>query len=152
MFEHTLRKMHAFPLCTQVVVTRFEEIENAAKTQGMLVVQNTEPDLGIAHSLKLGLKRALDENPGLKGAMFIVCDQPGLTAGTFARMLEMGKMHPGKIVCAGWKGRTGNPVLWDSCFSGSCADFPVIKAENRSSVHIKKMWCSVRQKKQNSGM
>lgn len=48
--------------------------------------------------------------------MFIVCDQPGLTAGTFARMLEMGKMHPGKIVCAGWKGRTGNPVLWDSCF------------------------------------
>ena len=116
MFEHTLRKMRAFPLCTQVVVTRFEEIENAAKTQGMLVVQNTEPDLGIAHSLKLGLKRALDENPGLKGAMFIVCDQPGLTAGTFARMLEMGKMHPGKIVCAGWKGRTGNPVLWDSCF------------------------------------
>ena len=116
MFEHTLRKMRAFPLCTQVVVTRFEEIENAAKTQGMLVVQNTEPDLGIAHSLKLGLKRALDENPGLKGAMFIVCDQPGLTAGTFARMLEMGKMHPGRIVCAGWKGRTGNPVLWDSCF------------------------------------
>ncbi len=46
-------KMRAFPLCTQVVVTRFEEIENAAKTQGMLVVQNTEPDLGIAHSLKL---------------------------------------------------------------------------------------------------
>ena len=84
MFEHTLRKMRAFSLCTQVVVTRFEEIENAAKTQGMLVVQNTEPDLGIAHSLKLGLKRALDENPGLKGAMFIVCDQPGLTAGTFA--------------------------------------------------------------------
>ena len=77
MFEHTLRKMRAFPLCTQVVVTRFEEIENAAKTQGMLVVQNTEPELGIAHSLKLGLKRALDENPGLKGAMFIVCDQPG---------------------------------------------------------------------------
>ncbi len=28
-------KMRAFPLCTQVVVTRFEEIENAAKTQGM---------------------------------------------------------------------------------------------------------------------
>ena len=36
------------------------------KAQGMLVVQNTEPDLGIAHSLKLGLKRALDENPGVK--------------------------------------------------------------------------------------
>ena len=53
--------------------------------------------------------------------MFIVCDQPGLTAGTFARMLEMGKMHPGKIVCAGRKGRTGNPdimgfmLFWELC-------------------------------------
>ena len=27
-------KMRAFPLCTQVVVTRFEEIENAAKNTG----------------------------------------------------------------------------------------------------------------------
>ena len=116
MFEHTLRKMSAFPLCTQVAVTRFDEIEYAAKAQGMLVVKNRDPDLGIAHSLRLGLQKALEENPKLKGAMFIVCDQPGLTAGTFARMLEMGKMHPGKIVCAGWKGRTGNPVLWDSCF------------------------------------
>jgi len=116
MFEHTLRKMRAFPLCTQVVVTRFDEIANAAKAQGMLVAENREPDLGIAHSLKLGLKKALEENPGLKGAMFIVCDQPGLTAGTFARMLEIGKMHPGKIVCAGRKGRMGNPVLWDQCF------------------------------------
>ena len=49
------------------------------------MVQNTEPDLGIAHSLKLGLKRALDENPGLKGAMFIVCDESGCTGGILER-------------------------------------------------------------------
>ena len=90
MFEHTLRKMRAFPLCTQVAVTRFEEIERAAEAQGMLVVENWEPDLGISHSLRLGLQKALEENPELKGAMFIVCDQPGLTAATFARMLDIG--------------------------------------------------------------
>ena len=116
MFEHTLRKMWAFPLCTQVAVTRFEEIERAAEAQGMLVVENWEPDLGISHSLRLGLQKALEENPELKGAMFIVCDQPGLTAATFARMLDIGKKYPGKIVCAGRKGKMGNPVLWDRCF------------------------------------
>lgn len=116
MFEHTLRKMRAFPLCTQVMVTRFEEIEKKAEDQGMLVVENNQPDLGIAHSLKLGLRRALEENPKLKGAMFIVCDQPGLTAGTFARMLDMSKKNPGKIICAGRNGKMGNPVLWDRKF------------------------------------
>lgn len=116
MYEHTLRKMRAFPLCTQVVVTRFAEIEEASKKQGMTVVENHEPDLGIAHSLVLGLKAAKRGNPDLKGAMFIVCDQPGLTAGTFARMLDMGKNHPGKIICAGRKGKMGNPVLWDRKF------------------------------------
>ena len=65
---------------------------------------------------KKGLQKALEENPELKGAMFIVCDQPGLTAATFARMLDIGKKYPGKIVCAGRKGKMGNPVLWDRCF------------------------------------
>lgn len=116
MYEHTLRKMRAFPLCTQVAVTRFEEISQAAKEQGMLVVENQEPDLGIAHSLHLGLACALKADPGLKGAMFVVCDQPGLTARTFARMLDMSKKNPGKIVCAGRKGKMGNPVIWDRKF------------------------------------
>lgn len=116
MFEHTLRKMRAFPFCTQVIVTRFDQIKKAAEDQKMCVVENNRPDLGIAYSLKLGLKRALKEKPELKGAMFIVCDQPGLTAGTFARMLDMSKKNPGKIVCAGRKKKTGNPVLWDRKF------------------------------------
>lgn len=116
MYEYTLRKMRAFPLCTQVVVTRFAEIEKASKKQHMHVVENKEPDLGIAHSLVLGLRAAKLKNPDLKGAMFIVCDQPGLTAGTFARMLDMSKKHPGKIICAGRKGKMGNPVLWDQKF------------------------------------
>ena len=29
----------------------------------MLVVENWEPDLGISHSLRLGLQKALEENP-----------------------------------------------------------------------------------------
>ena len=62
------------------------------------------------------MNKILEENPELKGAMFIVCDQPGLTAATFARMLDIGKKYPGKIVCAGRKGKMGNPVLWDRCF------------------------------------
>ena len=61
-----LRKMRAFPLCIQVAVTRFEEIERAAEAQGMLVVENWEPDLESTHSLRLGLQKALEEKSGIK--------------------------------------------------------------------------------------
>ncbi len=71
---------------------------------------------------------------GVKGAMFIVCDQPGLTAGTFARMLEMGKMHRERLYVPDGKEEPGILHYGIRAFSGSCADFPVIKAENRSSV------------------
>ncbi len=66
MFEHTLRKMRAFPLCIQVAVTRFEEIERAAEAQGMLVVENWEPDLGISHSLRLGLQESTGRKSRIK--------------------------------------------------------------------------------------
>ena len=117
-------------------MTRFEEIERAAEAQGMLVVENWEPDLGISHSLRLGLQKALEENPELKGAMFIVCDQPGLTAATFARMLDIGKKYPGKIVCAGRKAKWEILYCGIDAFLMNLAGFPATKAGNRSSEHI----------------
>ncbi len=53
--------------------------------------------------------------------MFIVCDQPGLTAATFARMLEIGKNHPGKIVCAGRKAKREILYYGIDAFSMNCS-------------------------------
>ena len=93
------------------------ETLEAGETFGTIEVVKTISDLFLPVAGEvLEQNEALEENPELKGAMFIVCDQPGLTAATFARMLDIGKKYPGKIVCAGRKGKMGNPVLWDRCF------------------------------------
>ena len=76
-------------------------------------VVNQQPALGISHSLILGLREAMAENPDLKGVLFAVCDQPELKADTISRLLRKAQENPGKIVCAGRNGRPGNPVVWD---------------------------------------
>ena len=63
--------------------------------------------------MQLGLKRCLDTLPSLRGVLFTVCDQPGLTAGTFVKLLETARRNPGRIVRASSSGRGGNPVVWD---------------------------------------
>ena len=80
---------------------------------GMQAVVNQQPALGISHSLILGLREAMAENPELKGVLFAVCDQPELKADTISRLLRKAQENPGKIVCAGRNGRPGNPVVWD---------------------------------------
>ena len=116
LYEVTLDKLSRFSDCICVVVTRFDEIEAAAKQRGMVVVRNGVPELGISHSLHLGLLACLERNPYLRGVLFMVCDQPYLRAETMERMLEEGLAHPQAIVCASHEGRRGNPVLWDTCY------------------------------------
>lgn len=116
LYEVTLDKLRRFSDCIRVVVTRFDEIEAAAKQRGMVVVRNGVPELGISHSLHLGLLACLERNPYLRGVLFMVCDQPYLRAETMERMLEEGLAHPQAIVCASHEGRRGNPVLWDTCY------------------------------------
>lgn len=116
LYEVTLDKLSRFSDCVCVVVTRFDEIEAAAKQRGMVVVRNGVPELGISHSLHLGLLACLERNPYLRGVLFMVCDQPYLRAETMERMLEEGLAHPQAIVCASHEGRRGNPVLWDTCY------------------------------------
>ena len=76
-------------------------------------MENREPEKGSSHSMQLGLKKCMDTLPFLKGVLFTVCDQPGLTAGTFVKLLEAAGRNPGRIVRAACGAQGGNPVVWD---------------------------------------
>lgn len=114
MYQHMLKVLSNFSAIRQrIVVSRYPEILEDAERLGMQAVVNQQPELGISHSLILGLQEAIAENTDLKGVLFAVCDQPGLKADTISRLLRKAQENPGKIVCAGRKGRPGNPVVWD---------------------------------------
>ena len=71
------------------------------------------PMCEIAYSLQCGLKKCLEQKPDVKKILFVVGDQPYLTAETLRRLMGVSVQYPGKIICAGTHGRPGNPVLWD---------------------------------------
>lgn len=116
LWEYTLKRMQAFSGIPQFLVTGYEEIARAGRKQGMYVIKNEEPDLGISHSIELGLDACLRANPKIKGVLFSVCDQPHLSVATIQKIWNTAIMHPGQIICPGSKERPGNPVLWDRAF------------------------------------
>ncbi|TCS80225.1 xanthine dehydrogenase accessory factor [Muricomes intestini] len=116
LYEHTLARLEGFWDFSRFVVTGYHEIEKRAEELGMHSVINLEPELGISHSIQMGLKACLEENPDIQGVLFSVCDQPKLHPATIQRLLNTAGLHKGQIICTANQGRPGNPVLWDRKF------------------------------------
>lgn len=116
LYEHMLQKLDALQAFPVYLVTGYEQIRAAAEEKGIRVVDNFEPELGISHSLKLGLITCLKEEPQIEGVLFSVCDQPDLSLATMFTLIRTAMLHPGKIICCGHAGVLGNPVLWDKGF------------------------------------
>lgn len=113
LYIRALRRMQAFAGFPSYLVAGPGHMAEAAPEYGVTPVENRDPRKGISHSLKLGLHRALEDNPGLKGVLFSVCDQPWLDSATIQQIFNTAALHPGCIVCAGRGEERGNPVLWD---------------------------------------
>lgn len=113
MYQHLLDKISRVSVGTKVIVTRFPEIEEAAEDNKIAVIKNDDPDRGISYSLKLGMKKCMQEDPKMKGILFIVCDQPYIRRQTLKNILDMAAKNPGKIIAAAYHGKIGNPVFFD---------------------------------------
>ncbi len=116
LYRHTLDRMKAFVAYPQFVVTGYKEIEDTAKKQGMEVVLNNQPELGISHSIKLGLEACLKKYPSIQGVVFSVCDQPDVAGATIQCVLNTASVHKGQIIRVADGENFGNPVLWDKAF------------------------------------
>ena len=118
-------KMQAFSSVELFIVTGDEKIIEEAEKRGIFVVRNKEPEKGIAHSVVLGLKAVshsfksgTDRKSGAPDGMFSVCDQPKLKISTIQRILNDAALHKKNVICAGYRGQKGNPVLWPAhCFA-----------------------------------
>lgn len=116
LYKRMLDRLSALSYCVTVVVTGDEIIEAEAAKRGFFVVQNKEPEKGIARSIRLGLS-CLEENaPHVEGAMFAVCDQPNIRVGSMQKILCEGSLYRNRIICAGRGNRRGNPVYWSRCY------------------------------------
>ena len=86
------------------VVTQYEEIAKTAQAQGIQVLFNPHPELGISSSIKIGLNANTDADAQL----FTVSDQPWLSWRTICEFQNSEK----GIACVSYQGKTGNPCIF----------------------------------------
>ncbi len=102
------------------VVTGYDGIAEYAAGKGFVAVRNDRPELGISESLKLGLKALTDRstNTGAADAvLFAVCDQPGLTADSFRRLIDGYAASDKGLACMGQgENILGNPCIFSKAY------------------------------------
>lgn len=98
-----------------VVVTAYDEIENDIKGLPLKVVKNENQELGISHSIKLGLQ-ACGEIGKHDHVMFAVADQPYVEEDELFGFIHMYKRSYMGIGCLSYNGVMGNPVIFQGKF------------------------------------
>ena len=107
------RALDAVPLsgaAPVIVVTQYDEAEALARARGFVCVRNNQPELGISHSIALGL--AALSGHDVPGALFMTADQPFLRRESTEALCRQWRATPTRILAAAHDGQRGNPVLF----------------------------------------
>lgn len=110
MLQYILDTLQQVELTEVIVVTQYEEVKQLAQSYQYTVVWNAHPQLGISHSLQLGLAKAMDSDH----VMFLVGDQPHIKAATIQKLFE--EADTTHILCASVAGEYGNPVVFPALY------------------------------------
>ena len=98
-----------------VVVTAYDEIENALQGLPLKVIRNNNQELGVSHSIKLGLE-ACGEIGQHDHVMFAVADQPYVQEDELFGFIHMFKRSYKGIGVLSYNGIMGNPVIFQGKF------------------------------------
>ena len=94
------------------VVTQYPEVAAPATAFGFQAVENSHPEWGVSHTIRLGLS-VMDS---CDGVLFQVADQPLLRRETVAEAAALWREHPEAIVALAHNGQRGNPCLFPARF------------------------------------
>ena len=109
------RAMEAIPgelYDRRVVVTQYPEVAELARELSFTPIENNRPDLGISHTISLGLAELAD----CDAVLFQVSDQPLLRRETVAELTRFYLSRPDHIAALGHNGVRGNPCIFPARF------------------------------------
>lgn len=111
LYTYALNAVSGSGISSVTVVTACPPIAETAKAFGFQVVENNRPELGISHTIHLGLNTLSH----CDGVLFMTADQPFLSSGTLQALSEAFRQQPDRIVAASSNGQRGNPCLFPAC-------------------------------------
>ena len=113
LFERAMDALPDGAFVRTAVVSGDGDILAESLRRGFLAVRNDAPEEGVSRSIRLGLHAA----EPCSAVLFLVGDQPLLTAGSVRRILAAGRENPDKIIVPQRPdGQSGNPCLFPAAF------------------------------------
>ena len=109
MLERVIRAATASTLDEILLVYQKDEIRTLGQKYDLLLVHNAHPEDGQSAAVKAGVKSACMESNGF---MFLVGDQPYVSAITIDRLITQFKKDMSRIVVPVYGSRRGNPVIF----------------------------------------
>ena len=91
-----------------ILVTQYEEIKEALVEQPIQIIMNKNSELGIAHSIKLGIS----DNIEADAYMFMVCDQPFILLESMEKLIDRFMKSNKGMACVQHEGKLGNPTIF----------------------------------------
>ncbi len=111
MLERVIRAAMASTLDEVLLVYQKDEIRDLGQKYRLSLVHNSHPEYGQSAAVKAGVKCACPESDGF---MFLVGDQPYVSAVTIDRLITAFKKDMNRIVVPVYGSRRGNPVIFPS--------------------------------------
>jgi len=111
-----------------------EKVEEELNGLPVHIKYNKDYHEGIASSIRTGLTFLIKNFGELKGAIFMVCDQPYLSSWLISQLIQKAAETNSTIVAASYAGTIGTPVLFEKNF------FPMLlelKGDNGAKKLIK---------------
>lgn len=112
LVQYSMEIISQLPFEQKIVVTQYPQVEQLAKRLGLSWVRNKNPELGISHSIHLGLEKQGD----MDGWMFLVGDQPWLCRETVEKLLETFRESLRGIAAVRCGENIGNPVVFSRAY------------------------------------
>lgn len=114
MYEHLADQVNGLAenvFQKKIVVTQYPELAEHMKKRGFQVCLNDQPELGISHSVHLGVEEAWKWEPDA-AIGFAVSDQPYLRGSTLEMLIRQWKASGKGIGALAYHGEIGNPVVF----------------------------------------
>ena len=118
LLAHVICQAKAAGLFPLILVLGHEADRIQAALPGLKVpmVLNKAFDTGMASSVIAGLNRLEQTGTQPKGALFLLGDQPLVSAALIEQIVTEAGRHSGKIIVPSFNGNQGNPVYMDRQF------------------------------------
>lgn len=108
MYMNVVKKVLKLKFNKIILVTKYEEIKAALIEEPIQVVINNNSELGISHSIKLGIQTDMEAD----AYMFMVCDQPFIELLSIETLIYRFIKSKKGIACVEHEGNLGNPTLF----------------------------------------